>query len=1126
MEFRILTGRTRLEIVFLAWLLWPLACPAQSDRQAADSLFAIEQYQAAAERYEQILEALPDSTGPRLRIELLLRLSDTSFRQGDYRRARAYCERALEMAGRSGDAALLADGRYRYGRVLTRLSEYERGEAELQAAIDGYRVLGRERSPAAADALASLGYLYLLNSRLEECEAMQREALAIRQAALGDDHLDVAASYNGLGNLYLERGDFERARDAYQRCLDIRERQLTGPHILLGNLFYNLARLEARRGRTKEAMAYNQAVLDTYRALDPDHVRTGDAYLLMGQLYVDIGDYPAGRDCFLETLRIFRRAFGERQERVGTAYNLLSNISRLSGDYEEARRYAERGLDVTRAAVGPDHDRVASGLTSIGDIEANAGNYPAALAAYREALDIRRRAIGEAHPRTAFLYYMLGITYQEAGRAAEGLPLLERAVAIYRRFGLEGTEDITNVYAALGLVYTDLGRFALAGEYLRRDVAILRELYGDNHPYLGDSYDNLARWHHRQGDVDSTLVYLHEAMRAMSLDFDDPDLYAAPTLSSLLSPYEFLDLLQQKGDAFMERAAGPADRAAALACYHRAAELIDGLRSQYRSQRAKLFFQEEAAPVYAAGLRTAYLLYRETGKAEHLADAFRFAERGKAGLLTAAVQGVEERAFATVPDTLRAQARSLRARINGAEQLVMDERLWPSDSTGATRRRLRAEQVALQSSYDSLLAVVQRDYPQFYHLSYGTQIVEPEALQERLAREGATLFEYFLSDSLLYIFTIRPAGMDLEAVAWTGELRDAIDRLRQPPGPEWLTGTAAATQAYLSAAARLYEVLIGDRLTAEDPDRLIVVPHGELAYLPFEVLSAGPAAAFREAPLLLRRCAIQYAHSATLWSDAWSQVAEGGRELLGIAPTYDEPLAVAAEFRGRLAPLRFNTEEVTHAAARFPGRLLTGAAATERAFKALSGDRRILHLAMHALISDSLPMQSHLLFAPPADTLEDGRLHTYELYNLHLSAELAVLSACNSGFGPLQGGEGAMSLAHAFRYAGCRSVVVSLWPAEDESTAGIIDRFYDALAEGLPKDEALRRARLAYLDDADPLRAHPHYWTHLLAIGDMAPLRPSATDWGWWLGAGGFLAAMLAGLALNRRRKTRKDTTP
>jgi CHAT domain-containing protein len=155
-------------------------------------------------------------------------------------------------------------------------------------------------------------------------------------------------------------------------------------------------------------------------------------------------------------------------------------------------------------------------------------------------------------------------------------------------------------------------------------------------------------------------------------------------------------------------------------------------------------------------------------------------------------------------------------------------------------------------------------------------------------------------------------------------------------------------------------------------------------------------------------------------------------------------------------------------------------------------------------------MQSRLLFAPQRDTVEDGLLHAYELYNLRLPADLAVLSACNTGFGRLQAGEGVMSLAHAFRYAGCRSIVMSLWPAEDESTAFIVERFYAHLAGGLPKDEALRLARLDYLDQADPLRAHPYYWTHLVAMGDMTPLRKNKSPSLWWIaGLGGVVVAVV-----------------
>ena len=102
-----------------------------------------------------------------------------------------------------------------------------------------------------------------------------------------------------------------------------------------------------------------------------------------------------------------------------------------------------------------------------------------------------------------------------------------------------------------------------------------------------------------------------------------------------------------------------------------------------------------------------------------------------------------------------------------------------------------------------------------------------------------------------------------------------------------------------------------------------------------------------------------------------------------------------------------------------------------------------------------------------------------------------------------------MSLAHAFRYAGCRSIVMTLWPAEDEGTASLMGHFYHHLAAGLPKDEALRRARLDYLEAADPRRAHPYYWAHLVAVGDMGPLKKPFPPFPLLIGAA--VIAVLAG---------------
>lgn len=1086
----------------LLWTVQVLAAPGPGLARA-DSLLAAREYAAAAEQFSTELAA---ASAPAVRSELLRKLADCYYGLGDYREAAEQARQAVALAGNSGE--LLAAAQASYGKILSRQGDYAQAKIVLRQAKNYW-----QREPAQhANELGGVGvmlsYAHLLLDELPESEAEARAAIAVLEEYLGADSPELASAQNSLGNLLYRRGDLAGARAAYESSRDIRRRVLSYPDVRIGASYYSLGRLLAREGRTLAAIEEYRRALDHYKAVDPEHPRVGDAYLALGEKIVTAGDYRTGRDYFLRALNIFRRAFGEKQERVGTIYNKLADIYRRDGDFAQARSYAARGLDVTRAAVGPRHDRVASGLTTVGDIEADAGNYEAARAAYREALDIRRAVLGDDHVRTAFLYFQTGQAEREAGRPQVALPVLERAVAIYRAADMEGTEDISDLYAALGRVHLDLGNLDLARQYFDRDAYILRTSYGAAHPYLADSYANLSLWHECRYDLDSALLLQQAALRAMNPEYTATDLRVVPALEGSLSPYEFLKLLRRKGDLLAQRAAGD-DLAMALAHYDRAAELVDRLRGRYRSQGAKLFFQREADPVYTAGFRTAYRLFEATEQVDWLEAAFRFAERSKAGLLTASLQGVADRPFAGVPDRVRYAAEDFRARLAGMEQLIMDERIWPVDTTGAQMRMLRRRQVALQSSYDSLLTEIEAEYPAFYELRYAVRQATLAEAQARLPDRQTVLLEYFLTDSLLYTFAIDKSTVRITAQPWLEEYSRDIARMRQAPDPErWLADPAAETREYAGAAARLHALLIDPLLSDRDYNRLVIVPHGVLAYIPFAGLVPAGVSDFRQADFLLRRYAIQYANSATLWAGDAGVRRPRSLDFLGMAPASSVVLATAPVvdapvFRAALTPLRYSAQEIEAARRNFPGELYAGADATERVFKQRAPQAGILHLATHAQVSDSLPLQSRLLFASASkDTAEDHALHAYELYNLRLDAELAVLSACNTGFGRLQAGEGVLSLAHAFRYAGARSIVMSLWPAEDEGTARIISSFYEQLAAGQSKDMALRQARLDYLATADLSRSHPYYWTHLVALGDMRPLSAGGFGWLWLVGLG------------------------
>ena len=137
---------------------------------------------------------------------------------------------------------------------------------------------------------------------------------------------------------------------------------------------------------------------------------------------------------------------------------------------------------------------------------------------------------------------------------------------------------------------------------------------------------------------------------------------------------------------------------------------------------------------------------------------------------------------------------------------------------------------------------------------------------------------------------------------------------------------------------------------------------------------------------------------------------------------------------------------------------------------------------------------------------------------MNLNAEMAVLSACNTGYGKIYKGEGPMSLAKAFTYAGCPSVVMSYWPADDQASSEIMKVFYANLAKGLNKDEALRNAKLAYFKSAPPFKKSPAYWNNFVVMGDVSPLVKDNTGLYAYIGAGLLLLILLVWVVVKLKK--------
>ncbi len=393
-------------------------------------------------------------------------------------------------------------------------------------------------------------------------------------------------------------------------------------------------------------------------------------------------------------------------------------------------------------------------------------------------------------------------------------------------------------------------------------------------------------------------------------------------------------------------------------------------------------------------------------------------------------------------------------------------------------------------------------------------------LQEALAPDEVVL-AYWVSEARTLVWVIGADNrilfqVPLSQAELAAAVRDYLEPLRFPRRAEDLA-IRGQEHRHIAGGRELYRWLIEPMPDwAKAARRLIVIPDAELHYLPFEALiqtcdedaAVGTAVhdAYRRCTFLGLEKALAYSPSAGTFLAIRKrarnrQPTSDGDGLLALAPSFEAPAARAAEvlsaemrsthLRG-LAPLAHTQDEVERIAALVPSTLsLLGAEASELRFKTEAGRFRFLHLATHGLVDDALPMSSGVLL--DAGGGEDGLLQANEILRLRLAAELVTLSACRSGRGRLQRGQGIIGLSRAFLFAGASSVAVSLWDVDDRSTPLLMETFYRQAATGSDYDEALRVARVALFAEETEARlvhrarkvsyAHPRFWAGFVLIG-------------------------------------------
>ena len=728
---------------------------------------------------------------------------------------------------------------------------------------------------------------------------------------------------------------------------------------------------------------------------------------------------------------------------------------------------------------------------------------------FQQALQLLGRSPEErARHATLSTYRALAHWYQRQGQSDSALYYLQQSLPYYR----PPEPELIEMYTLWGELYGEKRAYDEAQNYYQKALMIAQATYGQQHEKTANLLNLMGNNYAAQQQWPRALSCFQQALVQVTNGFDDTTTYQNPSSEQLLPNKVSLAILLAKANALqqlnIQNSADTTSLLLALNTYHLAIGVVDQMRQVFPSLEYKQFLSAKSAALYEQAIGAAYrahtLGYQQR---DFLAEAFYFSEKSKAATLLEVTKTAEARAFAGIPDTLLAQENKLKRELT-----FWENKLYQA-TDDSTKRTVRHQAFQTRDAYHALIKQLEQEYPDYYRLKYSTEVIGLRELQATLS-PGTTLLSFSYGDSSLYTFSINREIVELHTQPIDHFFNQSLDSvLRYVSRYDYRQASDLVQyQAFVRDAHYLYRKLVQPSLSSQTPRQLIVIPDGRLGYLPFDVLLADTVAAddaihFQHLPYLIRQFPIRYEYSATLLTSSPAPSSDSTIPYLGFAPTYDDstatpaPIAATRAVRATLdgqiiglSPLRYNRAEIDYAADLFQGKVLAGKEASEQHFKEHASEANLLHLSMHAYAHDENDDLSGLIFtqqtnARRTDTAqEDNFLHPNELYSLSLHAELAVLSACETGMGTLAKGEGIMSLGRAFKYAGCPNVTMSLWRADDQSTSHLMQSFFTHLQAGQPKDEALRQAKLAYLDEAKSLQAHPYYWAAFVQVGNDVPL--------------------------------------
>lgn len=946
------------------------------------------------------------------------------------------------------------------------------------------------------------------------------EALKYSYQSPGKDSLEIARSEYNLGVYAYRLGNISLSQDHHRRSLAIRERSSNTTSAdmyfscnAMASIYWNVLKYDSA------ALCYKKAISALEKLPDNDlnkFYRNANVQNNLAALYNSTGKTSDAITAMQKTIENFqafiasKESHPKKEDAVAGLFQAIDNLAAIYkeiGDLSKAGNLLRYSYEQKKQNLAKDNPDIFISEILLGQYYNTLNESDKALQYLLTGLEKLEKAEGDYLIWKADASYAIALAYQNKKEIDKAATYYEKSEALYEESYQGEYDDIyMDFLRNASLFYAKNNQYNKAVINANKAYNYLVQVHQEKSLQGFYQQLNIAEVEYLSKRYQQAIQHSKQALTLISEKIKESNNLLDSVKIELYKPKAILVNAKAEYELQNERNADYLNKLAA--------QLNEGL--QILEKRKVLIDDAESINILIAdnteliefAKKIEFELYQQTKDDSYLNKLINLHESGLYNRIRSNLDKEKAIRFANLPLEIQQEEQQLKAAIQTSLQANKPNQELMNDYLQATQ------------NWQAYLDKVKVKYPAYYNMRYGS-IFKPLPQLQSSIPANTTLIRYFFIDSSLMAFVADSSLKQLIQLD-SRNLENNIASLLQYNQTE---------EEQLKQLNGLYNKLWLPLRNDIHTEKLIIIPDGILFNLSFDMLTSEPVQSFKQVAekSLLAKHAIAYHYSLFMLEK--NKNSSNKENYIAFAPGFSDDIkkeyaslikdSISLDYQYLSLLPQPNTSKLAKKVKNLlNGNAYLDNASTQTSFIKNAAGHKIVHIGTHAEYNNAYPERSRLIFAKNINAVNDtNSLYLSDIYNCNVSSDLTILTACESGKPGFHDGEGMISLAHAFNYAGSKSILTGLWKLDEQSSNMITDLFIQNLVKKMPADEALRQAKLQYINQAEGRMKSPAYWAGIALMGypEIIPLEKPFNYLPWLTAGAGIL--LIVGFVLIRRKR-------